>query len=151
MPRGPRRALTKQVLIQHLDEDLSRELKAIMLYMWCHAMAFGIRGHELREILEPEIPSEIRHVQFIADKIIAFGGIPSFAVPQIRRPTTIREMIEYAVEVEREAVQAYTARVDEASELGETALQVKLEELITEETEHLELLQRLLKGVAPDM
>lgn len=145
------RAPSKQKLIQHLDEDLSRELKAIMVYLWCHSMAFGIRGHELREILGPEIPAEIKHVQFIADKIVAYGGIPSFSVPQIERPATIREMLEYALLVEKEAVQAYTERADEASDLGETALQVKLEELITEETEHLELLQRLVKGLTQDL
>jgi bacterioferritin len=151
MKRQPSRPITKQQLIRHLDEDLSRELKAVMLYLWCHSMAFGIRGHELREILEPEIPGEIKHAQFIADKIIAFGGVPSFTVPEFRRPTTMREMLEYALEVEKEAVAAYTRRVDEASELGETALQVKLEELISEETEHMELIQRLVKGLTPEM
>ena len=145
-----RRAASKPRLIEHLDQDLSRELKAVMLYLWCHAMAFGIRGHELRGILAPEIPLEIGHAQFIADKIISFGGTPSFTVPEFNRPTTLRDMLEYALEIEREAVRAYTERVDEASELGETALQVKLEELITEETEHLELLQRLARGLTPE-
>jgi bacterioferritin len=146
-----KKAASKQKLLEHLDQDLGRELQAIMLYLWCHSMAFGIRGHELREILEPEIHDELKHVQFLADKIIAYGGTPSFTIPPWRRPTAIREMLEYALEVERDAVQAYTERVDEASELGETALQVKLEELITDETEHLELLQRLVKGLSPDM
>jgi bacterioferritin len=151
MKKQPSRTVTKQQLIRHLDEDLSRELKAVMLYLWCHSMAFGIRGHELREILAPEIPGELKHAQFIADKIIAYGGIPSFTIPEFRRPTQIREMLDYALEIEKEAVAAYTDRVDEASELGETALQVKLEELISEETEHMELLQRLVKGLSPDM
>ncbi|NUN47229.1 MAG: ferritin-like domain-containing protein [Candidatus Brocadiae bacterium] len=145
-----KRTVTKAKLIEHLDADLSRELKAILLYMWCHSMAFGIRGHELREILAPEIHDEIKHVQFLADKIIALGGTPRFVVPEFKRPTAIREMLEYALSIEREAVQAYAERVDEASDLGETALQVKLEELITEETEHLELLQRLVKGLSPE-
>jgi bacterioferritin len=146
-----RRAITKQKLIEKLDQDLGRELQAILLYLWIRSMAFGIRGHELREILEPEIHGEIKHVEFLADKIIAFGGTPSFSVPPWKRPTNLREMLEYALQIERDAVKAYTERVDEASELGETALQVKLEELITDETEHMELLQRLVKGVAPDM
>ncbi len=146
-----RRAITKAKLIEHLDQDLGRELQAILLYLWCRSMAFGIRGHEVREILEPEIHAEIKHVEFLADKIIAFGGTPSFSVPPWKRPTSLREMLEYALSIEKEAVKAYTERVDEASELGETALQVKLEELITDETEHMELLQRLVKGVSPDM
>ncbi|KAF0246818.1 MAG: hypothetical protein FD180_348 [Planctomycetota bacterium] len=146
-----RRAITKQKLLEHLDQDLGRELQAILLYLWMRSIAFGIRGHELREILEPEIHAEIKHVEFLADKIIALGGVPSFNVPAWKRPTKLREMLEYALQIERDAVNAYTERVDEASELGETALQVKLEELITDETEHLELLQRLVKGVTPDM
>lgn len=146
-----RRAITKQKLIEHLDQDLGRELQAILLYLWCRSMAFGIRGHELREILEPEIHAEVKHVEFLADKIIAMGGTPSFSVPPWKRPTNLREMLEYALSIEREAVKAYTERVDEANELGETALQVKLEELITDETEHMELLQRLVKGLSPDM
>jgi bacterioferritin len=146
-----KRTITKAKLIEHLDADLSRELKAIMLYLWCHSMAFGIRGHELREILQPEIHDEIKHVQFLADKIISLGGTPSFTVSEFKRPTAIRDMLEYALSIEREAVQAYAERVDEANDLGETALQVKLEELITEETEHLELLQRLVKGLSPEM
>lgn len=146
-----RRAITKQKLIEHLDQDLGRELQAILLYLWCRSMAFGIRGHELREILEPEIHAEVKHVEFLADKIIAMGGTPSFSVPPWKRPTNLREMLEYALSIEREAVKAYTERVDEANELGETALQVKLEELITDETEHMELLQRLVKGLSPEM
>src|SRR5204862_1079304 len=128
-----KRAITKHKLIEHLDQDLGRELQAVLLYLWCRSMAFGIRGHELREILEPEIHGEIKHVEFLADKIISFGGTPTFTVPPWKRPTSLRDMLQYALELEREAVNAYTERVDEASELGETALQVKLEELITDE------------------
>ena len=146
-----KRAITKQKLIEHLDQDLGRELQAIHLYLWIRTMAFGMRGHELREILEPEIHAEIKHVEFLADKIVSYGGTPSFEVPPWKRPTSLRDMLQYALELEHQAVVAYTERVDEASELGETALQVKLEELITDETEHLELLQRLVKGVSPDM
>jgi len=56
-------------------------------------------------------------------------------------------MLEYDLKLEREAIENYTKRAQQAEEAGEPGLKVKLEELIVDETGHAEQLERILRGM----
>lgn len=64
----------KQKLIVGLNEDLNRELEAVLRYLYHSATAASLLGHELREFLRSDIAEELNHAIFLADKIAALGG-----------------------------------------------------------------------------
>ncbi len=138
--------MDREKLIDLLNDDLAHELQAVMTYLHQYSTAGGLRGHELREILEPEIVEELNHAKFLADKIVALGGEPKLKVAEWQPQKDVKAMLEYDLELEREAIRGYTERAEQAKQFGDLGLAVRLEDLVADETDHAETLQRLLRG-----
>ena len=136
--------MDKNEMIELLNGDIQHELKAALTYLMQHATAPGIHGHQLREILAPEIPGELTHAIRLADKVVALGGKPDLTVGPIESQETVAEMLKYDLELEEEAVKNYATRADQADELGDLGLKVMLEDLAAEESDHRDMLERLL-------
>lgn len=134
-----------QALIDGLNEDLKRELGAVIRYLYQASVATGILGHELREMLKGEMADELNHAAFLADKISALGGKPDVRVPPLVEHESARQMAEYDLAQEREVINAYVERVAQAEAAGELGLKVHLENMIAEETDHAEELERLIR------
>src|SRR6266571_2230120 len=66
--------MTREELIRGLNQDLNLELETLLRGVIHAAMARGMPGHELRELLKAELPGELEHAMFLADKIVALGG-----------------------------------------------------------------------------
>lgn len=66
--------MTREDLINGLNEDLNLELEALLRSVYHAAAGRGMLGHELRELLKKELPGELDHATFLADKIVALGG-----------------------------------------------------------------------------
>ncbi len=134
-------------LINGLNEDLANELGASILYLYQCSTATGWDGEELRELLQPEITGEMTHAIFLAEKISALGGKPTTEPKQHKCPKDVKGMLQYDLKLEKEAVANYIRRAQQADAVGETALKIKLEELIVDETMHAEKIGRILRGM----
>ncbi|MBI3286528.1 MAG: ferritin-like domain-containing protein, partial [Chloroflexi bacterium] len=97
-------ATTKEQLIAGLNQDLALELGAAIRYLQQTSMALGIDGEEVREILRPDIAAEMKHAEFLADKIVALGGRPAFKPTPFDERTDVKAMLEYDRKLEWEAV-----------------------------------------------
>lgn len=139
--------MTKEEMIKLLNGDIQHELRAALTYLYQHATAPGIHGHNLREILAPEIPGEMQHAIRLADKVVALGGKPDLSIPKIEAQDTVEEMLRYDLGLEEEAVANYSTRAEQADELGDLGLKVVLEELAAEESDHRDMLERLLRDL----
>lgn len=137
-------ATTKKELIDALNHDLAAEYQAVITYRVFASLATGPYRHEIREFFESEIPDEMEHARFLADKIVALGGIPTTEPLPVNLTEDNREMLEIAHKAESETIVRYEERVQQADELGLTALKVRLEDLIVDETEHKEEIERRL-------
>jgi len=137
----------KQQLINGLNEDLANELGASILYLYQCSTAAGWDGEELRELLQPEITEEMGHAIFLSEKVVALGGKPTTIPVQHKSPKDVKGMLQYDLKLEKEAVANYTLRAQQAEAVGETALKIKLEELIVDETMHAEKIERILRGM----
>src|SRR5919202_684336 len=135
--------MSRQELIEGLNADLNRELEALLRGIYHAAAGRGMLGHELRELLKAELPSELEHAMFLADKIVALGGEvcirPSMPAPL----DNARQLLPENIAAERKAVAHYTRRIDQAAEYGDKGLVIRLEELLAAETDHLETLESL--------
>jgi bacterioferritin len=131
-------------LLEGLNTDLAAEFEAIITYRLFASLASGPYRNEIRDFFEEEIPDELAHAQFLADKIVALGGTPTGKANPVKITRDNREMLELALKAETETIERYEARVAQAEALGLTALKVRLEDLIVDETGHKEEIERRL-------
>jgi bacterioferritin len=134
-------------LLRGLNDDLAAEWATIMRYTFQSAKAVGLRGAELREILEKEIPDELGHARFLADIIADLGGDPVMEPREWEKVTELKPMLEMDLRMELGDVENYTRHAKLAEELGLTELKVKLEEMAADESRHARDLNRILKGL----
>lgn len=135
--------VAKDKLIADLNEDLALELGGIVRAIYQASTAGGLLGHELRELLEKEVGTELKHAQFLADKIAILGGTPTTSVTQLELSTDVGKMIEDDIALEWKVAKRLQERAGQAENCGDIGLKVRLEEMIAEGTDHANALQRL--------
>ena len=137
--------VSKDEMARQLNEDLAGELGAIIQYITYAAKTTGPTRPEIAQFFLKEIPDELGHAEFLANKIVALGGEPT-TVPRETQPArTNREMLEAVLEAEARARRDYTERAILAEEFGDKGLQVKLEDIVVDETRHFEEIERMLR------
>jgi bacterioferritin len=139
-------AITMEDLLEGMNRDLAAEYQAVITYRTFASLATGPYRSEIRAFFEGEIPDELGHAQFLADKIVALGGDPTTKPLPVTITRDNREMFEIAHRAESETIERYEERVAQADALGLTALKVRLEDLIVDETGHKEEIERRLKN-----
>jgi len=132
-------------MIERLNEDLAAELSAIVQYTAYAAKVTGPYRPQLVAFFLQEIPDEQAHAQFLANKIVALGGEPTTTPEPVPAAGSNREMLEAVAAAERRAVEGYSERARQAEELGDRGLVVQLDDMIRDETGHLEETERILR------
>ena len=102
-----------------------------------------------RQVLKPffqeESTDEIGHALYLSEKIKTLGGTPTTTPAKVKQLTDVKEMLEEALQNEKDTIERYEERKKQAEELGYTELVVTLEDFIADETGHKEEMQRLLE------
>jgi bacterioferritin len=135
--------MTREELINGLNEDLNLELETLLRGVYHAAAVRGMLGHELRELLKKELPSELDHAMFIADKIVALGGAVRIRPAVPAELAASRDLLQENIAGERKIISNYAKRIDQAAEFGDKGLVIRLEDMLASETDHLEQLERL--------
>jgi bacterioferritin len=135
--------MSREDLINGLNEDLNLELEALLRSVYHAASGRGMLGHELRELLKKELPSELEHATFLADKIVALGGEVQIRPTMPEQVNAARELLQQNIAAERKIISNYSKRIDQAAEYGDRGLAIRLEDILSAETDHLEQLERL--------
>lgn len=135
-------------LIEGLNEDLAGEYSAIIMYNHNAATVSGIYRQVLKPFFESEISDEQGHALYLAEKIKTLGGTPTTIPLRVKQVEDVREMLEEARKSEYETIKRYEKRKEQAAKLNMTELVVKLEDMIADETNHMEELDRLLNDKA---
>ena len=131
-------------LIDGLNEDLAAEYQAVIMYRTYAALVTGPYRQELKAFFEGEIPDELAHAAFLADKIVALGGTPTVTPPPVVIAKDNREMLEYALQAEVDTIERYTRRIGQAERAGEISIKIQLEDLIVDESNHRDDIRRML-------
>lgn len=137
--------MTKQELIDALNEDLAKELSAVIQYITYAAKATGPTRPEIFNFFMGEVPDETTHAQFLANKIVALGGEPVTTPAPVPEAKDNRTMLEKVRDAEKDAIASYSKRAGQASEYGDVGLQVALEDMVRDETNHFEETERMLR------
>lgn len=137
--------MNNQALIDALNKDLAAEFQAVLMYTAYSAQVKGPYRPQLVQFMQAEIPDELGHAQFLADKIVALGGVPTTTPDAVPPAETPKEMLERIMEAERKAIDGYAQRAEQAKEAGEIGLAIQLEDMVLDETGHYEETKKLLE------
>ncbi len=135
-----------QKLLEGLQGDLERELKATLQYMYQSSMVLGLRALNVGPYLRQEAEAELKHVAFLSDQIVNLGGVPKLATQKFSDARDLKTMLEHDLDLERESILEYRERAKQAEQAGEVGLKLRLEELLAEETDHMRDLEKILRG-----
>ncbi|GAE93672.1 bacterioferritin [Gracilibacillus boraciitolerans JCM 21714] len=133
-----------QELLDGLNVDLANEYAATIMYTYNASVVSGLYRSLLKPFFEDEITDEIGHALYLSDKIKTLGGTPTTTPAKVEQLTDVKEMLQTSFKAEKETIDRYETRKQQAAELGLTELVVQLEDMIADETKHKEELQRLL-------
>ncbi len=137
--------MDKQALIDALNEDLAGELSAIAQYITYAAKATGPYRPQLAAFFLAEVADEQGHAQFLANKVVALGGEPETEARPVEGAGSNREMLQAILKAEKQAVADYTERARQADEFGDKGLAVQLEDIVADESGHMEETERMLR------
>ena len=137
--------MTENELIDALNLDLAHELSAITQYLVYAAKVHGPYRPQLAAFLLAEIADETEHAKYLANKIVALGGEPTTQAEPVAEASTNRGMLEAVLEAETDAAKRYTERAAQAEALGHKGLQVQLEDMVRDESEHRDEVLRILR------
>ncbi len=128
--------ITREQMIQLLNEDLAGEYQAIIAYTVYSQMLKGAAYTDIARELEVHAGEELQHAIKIAKQIDYLGGIPSVTPKLVKTSNDPVAMLRADLENERETVGRYRERIRQAEAMGEFALSATLRAIIVQEQEH---------------
>lgn len=131
-------------LTKKLNHALNREVSTFLRYMLQAASIKGAEWESVRQMYEREVPDEIGHAQYLANKIVMLGGTPELKPDLTPPPIDVRNMLQLDIEHEHDDVKGYTELAKLAEEAGQPELKMRMEEQAADEARHAEEMRRLL-------
>ena len=138
--------MDKQTLIDHLNGDLAAELGAIIQFTIYAAKATGPYRLELANFFLTEVSDEQLHAQYLANKIVALGGEPTTIPRLVIVSDSNQKNLETMLSDEKNIVKRYVERRSEAEAFGDYGLMVQIEDMIRDESNHAEEVERMLQN-----
>ena len=128
--------ITRERMIQLLNEDLAGEYQAIIAYTVYSQVLKGAAYTDIARELEAHAGEELAHAIKIAKQIDYLGGMPGVTPKPVKTSNDPVEMLRADLENERETVGRYRERIRQAEVMGEFALSETLRAIIVQEQEH---------------
>ncbi|HZQ48090.1 MAG TPA: ferritin-like domain-containing protein [Verrucomicrobiae bacterium] len=128
--------ISREQMVQLLNEDLAREYQAIIAYTVYSQVLKGAEYTDIAQELEKHAGEELSHALQISKQIDYLGGMPGVVPKSVKTSTDPLEMLRADLENERETVAQYRQRIRQAEAMGEFALSETLREIIVQEQEH---------------
>src|ERR1035438_477015 len=128
--------ITRERMIQLLNEDLAGEYQAIIAYTVYSQVLKGAAYTDVARELEAHAGEELAHALKIAKQIDYLGGMPSVTPKPVKTSSDPVAMLRADLENERETVGRYRERIRQAEAMGEFALSETLRAIIVQEQEH---------------
>jgi bacterioferritin len=140
--------VTREELINLLNEDLTREYQAIISYVVYSQVLKGAEYMNIAGELEKHAAEELSHALIVANQIDYLGGMPAVQAKPVRTSEKAKEMLQFDLENETETIRNYRQRVVQCEKLGEYAIAEHIREILLDEQDHLIALATAL-GIDP--
>ena len=128
--------ITRERMIQLLNEDLAGEYQAIIAYTVYSQVLKGAAYTDIARELEAHAGEELAHAVKIAKQVDYLGGMPCVTPKPVKTSNDPETMLRADLENEQETVARYRERIKQAEAMGEFALSEILRGIIVQEQEH---------------
>ncbi len=128
--------ITREQMIQLLNEDLAGEYQAIIAYTVYSQVLKGAAYTDIARELELHAGEELQHAIKIAKQIDYRGGMPGVTPKPVKTSSDPVAMLRADLENERKTVGRYRERIRQAEAMGEYGLSETLRGIIVQEQEH---------------
>jgi bacterioferritin len=143
--------ITRETLIEKLNEDLAREYQAIIAYVTYSQVLKGAEYMAIASELEVHAGQELQHALTIAKQIDYLGGMPTTTALPVKQSDDPRVMLRADLDNETATIRAYRERVVQCEALQEYAMAEHIREILREEQEHQIDLATALGEDVPNM
>jgi bacterioferritin len=128
--------LSRDQLIELLNEDLAREYQAIIAYTVYSQVLKGAQYMSIAGELEKHAREELEHALIVAKQIDYLGGEPNVTPKPVRTSSAPEEMLRFDLDNENETIRNYRQRIRQCEALGEYAMAEQLRKILVNEQEH---------------
>ena len=141
-----------KILVEMLCVAYSKEFKAYHGYLHAYVTVTGPLESVYGDIFKSFMEKEMHHLEEIGKKIRAMGGMPPIEYPSISAVADAiykgyDATLSILQEAEIETLEMYTKIHSAAEKVGDLPLALLIEEIMQEEEEHHDELQRILMDV----
>jgi bacterioferritin len=150
MPNQDSQPMTRERLIDLLNEDLAREYQAIIAYVNYSQVLKGAAYMNIAAELEKHAGEELQHALTISNQIDYLGGMPTVTPKPVKTSEKAEDMLRFDLDNEKETIRQYRRRLKQADELNEYAMAESIREILVQEQEHLVDLATALGIDPPD-
>ncbi len=144
-------SVTRQELIDLLNEDLAREYQAVIAYVIYSQVLKGAKYMAIAEELEKHAAEELRHALIISKQVDYLGGMPTATPLPVIQSEQPEEMLRADLDNENNTIRAYRERIRQCEALGEFAIAEDIREILRQEQEHQIDLATALGETPPDV
>lgn len=139
--------MEKKKMIKILNDALMREHACQIRYLTHAAVITGPYAESVANRLKEIAEDEETHASKLRDRIAALGGTPTMEVARedLVPAASLKEILEVNVQEEEKAIGLYRSILKMAGEEGEILYET-VEEILQDEQEHREELERLRQG-----
>lgn len=146
---GNKLKISREKMIELLNEDLAREFQAIIAYTVYSQTMRGAAYTDIARELKAHASEELGHAILIAKQIDYFNGTPTTIPAKVKMSDKADDMLRFDLKNEKETIINYRQRILQAEAMGEYALSEVLRKIIAQEQEHLQDLADALGIQAP--
>ena len=143
--------VSREQLIELLNEDLAREYQAIIAYVVYSQALKGAAYMAIAKELETHAGEELKHALTVSKLIDYLGGDPTVTAKPVKTSEKAEEMLRFDLDNENETVRNYRERVKQCEALGEFAMAEHLRDILKQEQEHQIDLATALGEDVPDI
>jgi bacterioferritin len=128
--------ITREKLIELLNDDLAREYQAIIAYVVYSQVLKGAEYMAIAKELEVHAGEELQHALTISKQIDYLGGMPTVTSKPVKTSEKAKDMLRFDLDNETETIKAYRERVRQCEAMGEYAMAEDIRQILVQEQEH---------------
>ena len=129
-------------MIDKLNDILRWEYAGLVQYLQHSFIVQDIWRDVFSGRFRSSAKEALAHAEQIGDKIVAMGGVPTLERAEVKQSADLNEMLKFDLELERTQARLYSEALEMVGD--DTALRVLLENILLEEQEGVEELEKIL-------
>jgi len=137
--------MASEKLLEMLNSAIARELQVAIQYMWQHVQWKGVEGYAVSDEFKEIAVTEMKHAEKIAERLWYLGRKPTTKPNPINVGDSLKDMINFDIKAELEAIAMYKDIMDIAQKEGDAATREIFEEIEEQEEEHHDFFTSLLE------